>query len=209
MSTNIPAETKEQILDVAERLFAEHGFAGTSLRSVVREAEVNLASVHYHFGSKEGLFRAVVAHIAQPIVSGQLDELSQRIQANDPPEVEAILEAFLLPPLRCVMNSEEPRIYRARFMGRCRTEPDPLQSIAKREFRASEQAFLDVLQRSLPDQSRTELSWKLDLVIAALLRVATEAGKPGALLQGKTPEDIQATASRLVHFLAAGFRASI
>lgn len=207
MSTSIAADTKEQILDVAERLFAEQGFAGTSLRSVVREANVNLASVHYHFGSKEGLFRAVVEYIAEPIVSGQLDELSRCLEASDPPSIKAILKAFLLPPLRCVISSEKPRLYRARFMGRCRTEPEPLQAIAKHEFRSSEQAFLDALQRSLPDQSRTELTWKLDLVIASLIRVATEAGRPGALLQGRTPDDIEATASRLVNFLAAGFQA--
>lgn len=194
---------------MAERLFSDRGFAGTSLRSVVREANVNIAAVHYHFGSKEGLFRAVVAQIAQPIVADQLDNLSQCIHVSDPPDVEALLEAFLLPPLYCVMNPEEPRIYRARFMGRCRTEPDPIQAIAKQEFRVSEQAYLDVLQRSLPNQSRTELSWKLDLVVASLIRVATEAGKPGALLQGNTSDDIQMTVSRLVRFLAAGFRTPI
>lgn len=206
MTTSILSETKEQILAVAERLFAEQGFAGTSLRRVVREADVNLAAVHYHFGSKEGLFRAVVTHIAQPIVAAQLEQLSKCTKANDPSEVESILEAFILPPLHVVLSTGEQCIYRARFMGRCRTEPDPLQLIAKQEFRVSEQAFLDVLQRSLPDQSRTELAWKLDLVVATLIRVATEAGKPGALLQGNTPDDIQMTVSRLVHFLAAGIR---
>ncbi|MGB7445196.1 MAG: hypothetical protein WA919_29335, partial [Coleofasciculaceae cyanobacterium] len=93
---------------------------------------------------------------------------------------------------------------RARFLGRCRTEPDPIQTIAKEEFQTCEQSFLDVLQRSLPNQSRTELSWKLDLVIAVLIRVATEAGKPNALLKGDSPEDIQVTVSRLVRFLASG-----
>ena len=48
-------DTKERILDAAERLFAAHGFAGTSLRAVTKEAGVNLAAVHYHFGTKEDL----------------------------------------------------------------------------------------------------------------------------------------------------------
>ena len=42
-------DTKEQIISVAERLFAERGFAGTTLRNVISEADVNLAAVHYHF----------------------------------------------------------------------------------------------------------------------------------------------------------------
>jgi AcrR family transcriptional regulator len=45
-------DTKERILDAAERLFAERGFAGTSLRSVTKQAGVNLAAIHYHFGAK-------------------------------------------------------------------------------------------------------------------------------------------------------------
>jgi AcrR family transcriptional regulator len=63
--------------EVVERLFAEHGFVGTTLRHVVSQAEVNLAAVHYHFGSKEELFRAVVARFARPVVERELGLLSQ------------------------------------------------------------------------------------------------------------------------------------
>ena len=52
-------ETKERILDAAERLFADEGFAATSLRQITAEAGVNLAAVNYHFGSKESLLTAV------------------------------------------------------------------------------------------------------------------------------------------------------
>ncbi|WP_413162202.1 TetR/AcrR family transcriptional regulator [Capilliphycus salinus ALCB114379] len=207
MNTPIQSNTKEQILNVAERLFAERGFAGTSLRSVIGEAGVNLAAVHYHFGSKEELFRAVVSRIAKPVVAAQLERLAHCQANSEPPSVEAILEAFLTPPLKVICSGGEPGINRAQFLGRCRTEPDSIQTIAQQEFEASEQSFLDVLQRSLPDQSRTELSWKLDLVIAVLIRVATEAGKPNALLQGNSPEDIHLVVSRLVRFLASGMRA--
>ena len=51
--------TKEQILDVAERMFAESGVHGVSLRAIIAEAGVNLAAVHYHFGSKDALVEAV------------------------------------------------------------------------------------------------------------------------------------------------------
>ena len=53
-------DTKERILDVAERLFADHGYATTSLRDITTEADVNLASVNYHFGSKDALLIAVL-----------------------------------------------------------------------------------------------------------------------------------------------------
>ena len=52
---DLPGDTKERILDVAERLFAERGFDGVSMRDLTREAEVNLAAVNYHFGGKDAL----------------------------------------------------------------------------------------------------------------------------------------------------------
>ena len=54
-------DTRERLLDAAEHLFAHHGIGSTSLRSITAEAETNLASVHYHFGSKEALIEAVFA----------------------------------------------------------------------------------------------------------------------------------------------------
>ncbi len=52
--------TKERILDVAERLFADFGYKTTSLRDITSEAGVNLASVNYNFGSKEALLTALL-----------------------------------------------------------------------------------------------------------------------------------------------------
>ena len=48
-------DTKDKILDAAERLFADQGFAATSLRQITTEANVNLAAVNYHIKSKESL----------------------------------------------------------------------------------------------------------------------------------------------------------
>ena len=56
-------DTRRQIMDVAERLFAEHGLSGISLRSIVAEAGVNLAAIHYYFGGKEALFEAVFERV--------------------------------------------------------------------------------------------------------------------------------------------------
>ncbi|NER79411.1 MAG: TetR/AcrR family transcriptional regulator [Leptolyngbya sp. SIO1D8] len=199
-------DTKEQILSVAERLFAERGFAGTTLRNVVSEAGVNLAAVHYHFGSKEDLFRAVVARFARPIVERELALLTQLQAETELPSVEAILTVLLKPCLEILVENEDGQLIRAQFMGRCRTEPEPIQSIANEEFSAATEAFLDALQRILPEQSRSQLSWKFDLVIASLIRVQTEAGQPYALLKSNKREDIEATTQQLVKFLSPGMR---
>jgi AcrR family transcriptional regulator len=199
-------ETKEQIITVAERMFAERGFAGTTMRNIVSEAGVNLAAVHYHFGSKEELFRAVVAQFARPVVEQELKLLSELKERAESPSVEAILTAVVKPSLEILSQDDDMRLIRAQFMGRCRTEPEPIQSIAYGEFAPASEAFLDALQKILPEQSRSQLSWKFDLVISALVRVLMEAGKPYALLKSNRPEDIQATTQQLVEFLSPGIR---
>lgn len=204
MSATIPIDTKEHILNVAERLYAKNGFAGTSLRSVIREADVNLSAVHYHFGSKEELFRAVIARVAEPIVKGQLARLAECEAENENPSVEEVLETFIAPPLEIVLNLGDRSIDCARFIGRCRSEPDSIRDIAEQEFKGSKKAFLDAMARSLPDFSRNELAWKLDLVITVLRRVMTEVGKPNALIKDTTPEAIANAVSKLVCFLAPG-----
>jgi len=199
-------ETKAQIIMVAERLFAERGFAGTTLRKIVSEANVNLAAVHYHFGSKEELFRAVVRQFAQPVVERELFLLSQLKTQATLPSVEAILTAMVQPSLEILSQDEEMRLVRSQFMGRCRTEPEPIQTIAYQEFAQAMEAFLDILQQVLPEQSRAQLAWKLDCVITVLVRVLMEAGKPHALLKSNRPKDIQDTTEALVRFLSPGMR---
>lgn len=199
-------DTKEQIISVAERLFAERGFAGTTLRNVISEADVNLAAVHYHFGSKEELFRAVVERFARPIVAQELALLEQLQAGGRVPTVEAILTAVLKPCLEFLAQDKEFSIVHSQFMGRCWTEPEPLKSIVEGEFAASTEAFLDVLQRALPDRSRSQLAWKFDLVIAALIRVQSEAGQPWALIQSTDPEAIRSAIEQLVKFLSPGIR---
>src|SRR5688572_23669682 len=73
--------TKERLLNAAERLFAARGFAGTSLREVTAEAGANVAAVHYHFGSKEELLRAVLSRIVAPVNAERLT-LLERVEAE-------------------------------------------------------------------------------------------------------------------------------
>ncbi|MGH8799734.1 MAG: helix-turn-helix domain-containing protein, partial [Casimicrobiaceae bacterium] len=55
------------MLDAAEALFMEHGFEATSLRRITARAQVNLAAVSYHFGSKEDLLKAVLRRRLDPM----------------------------------------------------------------------------------------------------------------------------------------------
>src|SRR5258708_7164870 len=124
-------DTKHKILDTAERLFGERGYGATSLRQVIAAAKVNVAAVHYHFGSKEDLLDAVVMRKAGPVTVARLARLDGLEAAAGPLEVEAVLEAFLLPTAemarknptfvklmgRMMIDGVMPRIVEKHFQG--------------------------------------------------------------------------------------------
>ena len=204
--TAIITDTKEQILNVAERQFGEKGFAGTTLRGVIKEAGVNIAAVHYHFGSKEELFVAVIRRVAQQMVPAQLKELGKYTNQDKTPSVENIMEAFFAPPLRMISQMGEAGVIRSQFIGRCRAEPLPIQQLGDREFNESQQRFLDILQRAFPNQTRSELEWKLDLVIAILIRTLNQVGQSGKVMTGNSSEEVEIAISRLVKFVSEGMK---
>ena len=74
-------DTAERILDAAEALFAERGFAETSLRMITSRADVNLAAVNYHFGSKNVLIQAVFARFLDPLAE-RLTTLLDQLDAD-------------------------------------------------------------------------------------------------------------------------------
>src|SRR6201996_4126835 len=73
-------DTSRRILLAAIEVFAEEGYDGASTRSLASRAGVNAPAIQYYFGSKEGLYRAVIAHIAH-LVEERLEPVGQRIAA--------------------------------------------------------------------------------------------------------------------------------
>ena len=113
-------DPQARILDAAENAVAELGFAGASLREIVREARVNLATVYYYFGSKRGLMEAVLKRRFGPLREEHLALLREFEAASNgrPLPVEKILEAMLLPPLRLAAKAPAKHHAVTRLIGR-------------------------------------------------------------------------------------------
>ncbi len=95
-----PPDTRERILDTAERLFAERGFAGTSVREITDAAAANLGAVNYHFQSKENLYQEVfarrVALLREP-VAAVAREVGAIARERPEEALRAIGRVFLAP----------------------------------------------------------------------------------------------------------------
>jgi len=123
--------TKDRILDAAEKLFAVNGYHNTSLREITSTAMVNLASVNYHFGSKEKLLKSVFERRLIPMNEIRfrlLDEIGQRCKnENRKPDVREILAAFVEPTLRHIEAGEGWMEF-SMLVGRALNDPDNIQA---------------------------------------------------------------------------------
>ncbi len=205
------ASTKDRILDAAERLFAEKGFAQTSLRDITTEAGVNLAAVNYHFQSKEHLIAAVFERRVGPLNEKRLAMLDQLEQeaAGGPVPVEDLLRAVIEPVLRMVSTPEGACA--ANLVGRAHTEPgDVFAHLFTGQFAPVVSRFISAARRSLPDLSEVELFWKIQFAIGAMSHLVAGQRHIQAVSGGRCDvTDVDGMLDRLIAFVAAGCRAPV
>lgn len=215
MNTDAPGcsrpDTKTSLLDAAERVFASKGIDGASLRAITREADVNLASVHYHFGSKEGLVRAVLARRLRPLNRQRLELLDRCLEGGDPPQLEHILQAFIDPVFALMDPASEGRIEFLKVMSRALGEPDDtVRSILIDEFEEVFRRFSQALTRVLPHLSPAEIAWRFHFMIGSMAHTFTagQLAREKLRLLGRADAiPSQGAARHLIGFLAAGWRA--
>jgi AcrR family transcriptional regulator len=201
---------RERILEVAERLFAEYGMSGVGLRAITTEAKVNLASIAYHFGSKDGLLEALFAQRAAPIAQERLRLLALCSENGKTPELEQILDAFLRPSLTLGV---EPRFGGPAFVklrARLGTEPETLsRKILSKAFDQSSRRFIEALAKALPEMPRAEIEWRFHFMLGAMFYTMADSGRIQALTNGRCdPGDVTRALRHMIPFLAAGFRST-
>lgn len=207
------ADTQTAILDAAERLFAEHGFGDTSLRAVIAEAEVNLAAVHYHFGSKEALLEAALARRFQPLNAERLRLLDalEAAHPRGPLPLEPLLEAMVAPAIRMSGDPKRGGDVFMRLAGRLFSEPGKqVQAIFNSQFREVARRFTAALQRALPKLPPAELHWRIHFMIGAMAHTMCGVDRLRFFSGGLCdPSDKDGVIRRLITFMSAGLRAPL
>ena len=202
------ADTKEQILDAAERMFAENGIHAVSLRTIIAEAEVNLAAVHYHFGSKDALVEAVFERRVGPVNEARLAWLD-RLEAewDGAPPVEEVLRAFVTPAIQLAMDSERGRTF-MKTCGRFYTEAgDHLQPIFDRLFRKIIERYVAAFQKACPDLQPAELLWRFHFTVGVMVHTLLDSEKLRRISGGACdPSDVESVVEHMVNFAAAGMK---
>jgi len=208
-----PAETRRRLLDAAERLFAERGFEGTSLRALTQAAGTSVSAAHYHFGSKQALLAATLHAHVDPINQRRLALLAARVtEAGDRPiEVEALLDAFLRPifEARAQPGGGTVRMVAVRLFA---DPPEIVAELKQELFGDLLGRFLDCFEQSLPERPRDELALGLQFAVGVMIHVSGGHLDDAPLLEeaSRAPDGLLSDASVLAHlirFVAAGLRA--
>src|SRR5487761_2720418 len=173
--------TRGAILTAAERLYADRGFADVTLRDIVAAADVNLAAVNYHFGSKDELI------VSRSLATNRerLNELkSAEAAGGGRSGIDAILRALVGPTLRGCLGPESERSTAARFMIRASIESvPPIRRIKNREIDHLRK-FAAAMRRSLPDRSDVDLYWGLHFALAMAHQTIRDSERLTKLSEG-------------------------
>ena len=203
-------DTKELILDTAERLFAENGIDAISLRTIISEAGVNLAAIHYHYGSKNLLVKEVFGRRIRPVNRQRLmllDDCEARA-GEGPLPIEDVLRAFFSPAIRLRHDKERGHIFMC-LCGRFWAEVSgKMQAEFEELFREVIRRFLAAFHRALPHLSEKEIFWRVHFAVGGMVHTMVHSEWLARMSGGLChPSDVEETIQQLVSYAAAGFSA--
>lgn len=205
MTATARFSTKDRILGAAEELFAQFGFAGTSLRQVTSRADVNIAAVNYHFGSKENLVNEVFRRRMDEMSTQRLAALQAAVEQH-PGELEAILSAFVEPALAMAQDRHGGGAF-VRVVARAYAEKNErLRKFLSDHYGHVLREFAKAIAKTVPELSKEELYWRLDFLAGSLTYAMADFGlikRPAGVTEAAHR---QRAAHELIRFAAAGFK---
>ncbi len=204
MASTAHFSTKDRILGAAEELFAQFGFTGTSLRQVTSKADVNVAAVNYHFGSKENLVNEVFRRRMDDMSAQRLAALKAAVEQH-PGQLKPILAAFVEPALALAQDRHGGASF-VRVVARAYAEKnDGLRKFLSDHYGHVLREFAKAISACVPALSKEELYWRLDFLAGALTYAMADFGlikRPSGVTEKAHRER---AARELIHFAAAGF----
>ena len=205
----IDRDMRGQIMDVAEVLFAERGYALTSTRDISAQAGVRQSMISYYFKSKRSLFEEVLKQRARALSEQRMGNLETLLKKHaGAPAVADIVRAFLL-PLVSLLHSGPRGIAYVRLLARLHNEPEELSAgLHRTVYDASVEQYLATLEHVLPDLDPVDIHWRMMFVIGVCLYTFSGQGHLENMSGGRFKESsIEEMTARLSNFLAGGMQA--
>jgi len=202
-------DTKNRILDAAEVLFAERGFADTSLRLIT--SDVNLASVNYHFGSKKELIQAVLDRylsLFMPDLDARLRVLMEQEQLT----LLQLFESFVEPLMKLsAVRANGPAIF-MQLLGRGYIDSQGhLRRFITAHYGPILQRITQAISKANPALSPADLFWRLHFTLGTVVftMASADALRDIALADFGQQLDVEGLVRNVIPYLASGVGAPV
>lgn len=204
--------TKNKILDSAENLFAVKGFNGTSLREITSQAEVNLAAVNYHFGSKKELIKAVMSRYMNEL-SPRLEVALQKICEDEKkPTLIEVFSAFIEPLLWLNEFRNNGTSTFLQLLGRGYTDSQGfLRWFLTTQYPNVISNFVKAIQKAYPELTTEDIFWRLHFTMGTIVFTMSSSDALIDIAQNDFDKtiDISGVIERVIPYIAAGVAAPI
>lgn len=205
-------EVRERLLDSAEKLFAENGFARTSIRKITSSAGCNIAAVNYHFGSKDNLYREVFRRrlglmrelrmtSVQEVMSGAYGEIT----------MENLFHSFSHAFLEPMTGESARRDFMKLMMREMLDKHLPMELFCEELINPTISMMTEALIRICPGLSEEAAVMSVMSVVAQLIQIIrVNSFLEESIDHEKVPMfEVDAAVGHIVKFSAAGVRACI
>ncbi|WP_438863673.1 TetR/AcrR family transcriptional regulator [Neptunicella sp.] len=204
--------TKTEILDAAELLFAEHGFADTSLRAITTKASVNLASVNYHFGSKKMLIQEVLQRYLQVLAPALEKQLTVLLQHNPQPTMDQVFNSLVEPLLLLNSVQKQGTAIFVQLLGRGYSESQGhLRKYIQTHYGGVLKRFVEAVHLAAPELPASEIFWRLHFAIGTFVFTMASSKALGDIAAADYQQivNIEGIIKRLIPYISAGTVAPI
>ncbi len=199
-------DIKDRIMDEAEKLFADLGFKATSMRAITQAAEVNLAAINYHFGTKDKLIEEVILRKLYHINGERLTRL-EGVLEQDVIRVEDILDTFYRPAFEYFQDPGQ--ISYLRLIGRTLFETGEFsKGLMSKGWMPLVDAYCSAFERALPDLSSAEIMWRFHFTVGAMILTISKMDilEKTSCGECSIEGDFEPAIARLIRYTSAGFK---
>ncbi len=203
--------TKAKIMDAAEKLFAEKGFDGTSIRAICSTARVNVAAVHYHFNGKEGVVEAIFERRMVGLATRRKELLDDVFAKNELPDVRSLIDTLVLPLAELIDSTgASGQAYVGMLARFFHERPDLLWTAFTKHNNENRIRQYEGMKKALPDIPEEVLGRRQTLATAAALHWLANPVR----FTEEGPQETQSPVakelvSELIDFLSGGLSAPI
>jgi AcrR family transcriptional regulator len=203
-------DTRDKILDTAEKLFSAKGVDTVSLREINTAAGVSQGVLHYHFGGRDGLLKAILERRLPALARERESMLAALSESGKEPTLQQMAEIIVLPLARLAIENRKGGRRFIKLLAHLNLEQNRIYQLESAKYSAPLEKQMGAwLMGRFPDVPLETLELRLTMALHAMYNTLAEVGTPGRAwfprIDTKAPEPWQVVRT-LVEFFAKGMQ---